>query len=187
MDVGIFKVSKIRLIAWVVIPPVVIAAVGLSSYALRQKAEWRLKQTQALSDVLPAVTEAQTAVRKLFDDLGLTKEKRIASEDQLISLLQDKAMQRNIVFKTVQVNRRDKSKGASVPALSAVVEAFGDVAAFQLYLNDIKMAQPLLTANSIKIEQRSEDGGGGGGDFELNVIFDLLLLDNHLIASGGPQ
>lgn len=185
MDVGIFKISKIRLITWTVIPPVLIAAVGLSSYALRQRAEWRLQQTQALSDVLPAVIGAQSAVRQLFEDLGLSEEKRIASEDQLISLLQEKATQRNITFKTVQVVRRDKSKGSNVPVLSAVVEAFGDVAAFQLYLNDIKANQPLLTASSIKIEQRTDDGQAG--DFELKVIFDLLLVDEVLKASGGSQ
>lgn len=185
MDVGIFKVSKNRLIAWIVIPPVLIVTVGLSSYALRQRAEWRLRQAQALSDVLPTVIKAQTAVRQLFEDLGLTKEKRIASEDQLISLLQEKAMQRKINFKTVQVVRRDKSKGSDIPVLSAVVEAFGDVGAFQLYLNDIKVAQPLLTANSIEIEQRIEDGQDG--DFELKVVFDLLLVDEVLKASGGSQ
>lgn len=185
MDVGTFKVSKRRLIAWIVIPPVLIFAVGLSSYALSQKAEWRLQQAQSLSDVLPAVSGAQTAVRQLFEDLGLSKEKRIASEDQLISLLQETAMQRKITFKTVQVVRRDQSKGSNIPVLSAVVEAFGDVGAFQLYLNDIKMAQPLLTASSIKIDQRTD--GGRDGDFELKVIFDLLLLDEVLKASGGSQ
>ena len=185
MDVGMFKVSKARLITWIVIPPVLIAAVGLSSYAFRQRAEWRLKQTQSLSDVLPAVIQAQAEVRKLFEDLGLSEENRIASEDQLISLLQEKAIQRNITFKTVQVVRRDKSKGANIPALSATVEAYGDVAAFQLYLNDIKMAQPLLTASSIKIDQEAD--GGQDGDFELKVVFDLLLVDEVLMARGGPQ
>ena len=185
MDVGMFKVSKTRLIAWIVIPPVLITTVGLSSFALRQRAEWRLRQTQALSDVLPEVIEAQAKVQQLFEDLGLSEEKRIASEDQLISLLQEKAIQRNITFETVQVIRRDKSKRSNIPALSATVEAFGDVAAFQLYLNDIKVAQPLLTASSIKINQRTDSGGDG--DFELNVVFDLLLVDEVLKASGGSQ
>lgn len=185
MDVGMFKVSKARLIAWIAIPPVLIAAVGLSSYALRQRSEWRLKQTQSLSDVLPAVIQAQAEVRQLFEDLGLSEANRIASEDQLISLLQEKAFQRNITFKTVQVVRRDKSKGANIPALSATVEAYGDVAAFQLYLNDIKVAQPLLTASSIKIDQEAD--GGQDGDFELKVVFDLLLVDEVLMARGGPQ
>jgi hypothetical protein len=186
MDVGIFKVSKIRMIAWVVIPPVLITAVGLSSYALRQRAEWRMQQAQALSDVLPAVIGAQASVRQLFEDLGLSEEKRIESRDQLISLLQEKAVQRDITFDTVQVVRRDKSKGSDIPVLRATVEAFGDVSAFQLYLNDIKLAQPLLTASSINIVQRTDDGGGGG-NFELKVVFDLLLVDEVLKASGGSQ
>jgi hypothetical protein len=185
MDVGIFKVSKIRLITWIMIPPVLIASAGLSAFALSLRAEWRLKQTEALSDVLPAVIQAQAEVRQLFEDLGLTEEKRIASEDQLISLLQEKAMQRNITFKTVQVVRRDKSKGSNVPVLSAMVEAFGSVQAFQLYLNDIKMAQPLLTADSISLDQRTD--GGQDGDFELKVVFDLLLVDEVLKARGGSQ
>lgn len=185
MDVGMFKVSKTRLIAWIVIPPVLITAVGLSTFALRQRAEWRLKQTQALSDVWPAVIQAQAEVRQLFEDLGLSEEKRIASEDQLISLLQEKAIQRNITFETVQVVRRDKSKGANIPALSATVEAFGDVGAFQLYLNDIKLAQPLLTASSIKIVQGTD--AGADGSFDLRVVFDLLLVDEVLNASGGSQ
>lgn len=186
MDVGIFKVSKTRMIAWIVIPPVLIAAVGLSSYAFRQRAEGRLNQTQALSDVLPAIIGAQKETKQLFEDLGLSKEKRIASEDQLISLLQEKAIQRNISFETVQVVRRDKSKGSSIPVLRAVVEAYGNVGAFQLYLNDVKLAQPLLTASSIQIDQRIDDGGGGG-DFALMVVFDLLLADEVLNASGGSQ
>jgi len=183
MDVGIFKVNKARLIAWIVIPPAVIATLGMSSYALRQKAEWRLQQAEALSDVLPAVIDAQTDVRQLFEDLGLTQEKRIASEDQLISLLQDKARARGVTVDSLQVNRRDQIKGAKIPALSATVEAFGDVGAFQLYLNDVKAAQPLLTASSITIEQSSDYVQNG--DFELKVVFDLLLVDEVLKASGG--
>lgn len=183
MDVAIFKVNKVRLIAWIVTPPLLIAALGLSSYALRQKAEWRLKQTQALSDVLPSVNQAQSEVRQLYENLGLSKGQRIASEDQLISLLQEKAMKRKILFKTVQVNRKDESKGSKIPVLSATVEASGEIGAFQQYLNDIKVAQPLLTANSIRIEQSSDEGGNR--EFELKVVFDLLLVDEVLKASGG--
>jgi len=185
MDVGLFKVNKVRLIAWIVIPPVLIASVGLSSYALRQKAEWRLKQTQALSDVLPAVIGAQAEVRKLFEDLGLSKGKRIVSEDQLISLLQEKAVERNINVNTVQVARRAQSKGAKIPVLSATVEAYGNVGDFQLYLNDVEAAQPLLTASSISIEQNSDTVQNG--DYELKVVFDLLLVDEVLKSRGGSQ
>ena len=185
MDVAIFKVNKIRLIAWIVIPPMLITSLGLSSYALRRKAEWKLKQTQALSDVLPAVIGAQTAVRQLFEDLGISEEKRIASEDQLISLLQEKARARNILIEKLQVNRRNKSKDSKIPVLSAKIYAFGDIGAFQLYLNDIKRAQPLLTANSIQVSQ--QPGSGEDGNFELNVVFDLLLVDEVLKTRGGSQ
>jgi hypothetical protein len=185
MDIAKFKVSKFRLIAWIVIPPMLITTLGLSSYALRQKAEWRLRQTQSLSDVLPAVVGAQSDARKLFEDLGLSEDKRIASEDQLISLLQDKARNREILIETLQVNRREKSKTSKIPVLSAKIYAFGDIGDFQLYLNDIKKAQPLLTANSIKISQQT--GSEEGGNFELKVVFDLLLVDEVLKTPGGIQ
>ena len=83
------------------------------------------------------------------------------------------------------MNRRNKSKSSDIPVLSAKIYAFGDIGAFQLYLNDIKRAQPLLTASSIKVSQ--QPGSGEDATFELNVIFDLLLVDEVLKARGGSQ
>jgi len=65
------------------------------------------------------------------------------------------------------------------------VEAFGDIGAFQLYLNDVKSAQPLLTASSINIDQNSEFEQRE--EFELKVVFDLLLVDEVLKIGGGIQ
>ena len=53
------------------------------------------------------------------------------------------------------------------------------------FTDDIKLAQPLLTASSVKISQQT--GSDESGKFELNVIFDLLLVEEVLNAPGGIQ
>lgn len=184
MDVAIFKASRIRLIVWIAIPPLLITSVGLSLFALKQKAQWQLQQTQALSDVLPSVIEARKDIEKLFEELGLSKENRIASEDELISLLQEKARSRDMGFPNIQVIRNDKIQGSNVPVLSAVVESSGDIKAFQFYLNDIKSAQPLLNVSSITLKQKAGRGRGDLPTFDLRVVFDLLLVDD-VLKSGG--
>lgn len=183
MDVGLFKASKTRMVLWIVVPPMLITAVGLSSFALKQRAEWRLKQTRALSNVLPDVIRARKNVQNLVDNLGLSEERRITTGDQLITLLDEKAAHRNIELKRTQIVQREQNRNSSIPVISAVVEASGDFAGFQLFLNDVKSAHPLISARTIELTQGREDALEEG--FQLKVVFDLLLANDVLKATGG--
>lgn len=183
MDVGVFKASKVRLVIWIVVPPILIMVVGLSSFALRQYAEGQLEQTKALSNVLPDVISTRKKVHTLVDDLGLSKEKRIASADQFLAHLEEKATNRNIDLKKTQILRREKEKGSSTPVVSAMVEAVGGFADFQLFLNDVKSAHPLVSARLIELKQGREDAVGEG--FQLKIVFDLLLVGDVLKTTGG--
>jgi hypothetical protein len=183
MDVGTFKASKARLIMWIVIPPMLIVIVGLSSYALQQRAEWKLQETQALSNVLPDVIEAKKDVQTLYDELGLSKDKRISSGDELVSILEEEARRRRIELKRTQVIDREMPKGAKIPVISVIIDASGEFSDFQLFLNDIKTAHPLVSTRSATLDQ-SEDGAAESG-FDLKVVFDLLLVGDVLKASGG--
>lgn len=183
MDVGIFKASNTRLVAWIVVPPLLITAVGLSSYALQRRAKWQLEETRALSDVLPDVMMARKNVQALFNELGLSGGKRITSADELTALLDEKAKSRNLVLKRRQVLEPDKRIKAKIPTISIMVEATGDFSSFQLFLNDVKTACPLIAARSISMSQSRESDEDDG--FELKVVFDLLQVGNVMKATGG--
>ena len=182
MDVGIFKASKIRLIGWIVVPPILIVTVGLSSYALRQRAEWRLKETRALSDVLPDVVHARRDIKELYDHLGLSKDKRITSGDQLINILEETARERDIELKRTQIVDREATRGSRIPTTSVIMEAAGGFDDFQLFLNDVKTAYPLVSARSIFLSE--DEDNPDNTRFELKVVFDLLLVADVLKASG---
>ena len=186
MDVGKFKASGRRMMAWVVIPPVMIAGIGLSTYAWKQRAEWQLRETQAISDVLPVFITAQKKASDLITDLGINKEGQIGSEDQLISFLQEAALRNNFTVDAIQVVRREKNRGNQVPVLSASVQGSGEFADIQLYVNEIKSAQQLLSVNTMEIQQTF------GIDmeealFEASVVFDLVLIEEVLKSKGGLQ
>jgi hypothetical protein len=183
MDVGIFKAGKIRMALWIVVPPVLIVSVGLSSYAMQQRAEWRLQETKALSDVLPDVVNAKQDVKKLYDNLGLSREKRITTGDQLIGILEEKARLHGVDVKKTQILDREIAKGSKIPVISVIVDASGSFADFQLFLNDVKSAHPLVSARTITLQQGDESERKAG--FDLRVVFDLLLVNDVLKASGG--
>jgi hypothetical protein len=102
MDVGKFKASKRRLMAWIVIPPVIIVGVGLSAFALQERAQWRLQQTQSLSDVLPPFIQSQREASELVAGLGLGDEDRIGTEDQLITELNEAAYKHGFTVDSVR-------------------------------------------------------------------------------------
>jgi len=183
MDIGIFKASKARLAMWIVIPPMLIVTVGMSSFAWQQRATWRLEETRALSDVLPDVINAKRDVQQLYDDLGLSEEKRITTGDELISILEEEARNRSIVIQRTQIIDRDAPKESRIPVISVIVDATGEFSDFQKFLNDIKLAHPLVSARSIVMDQGVEGDRNSG--FEMKVVFDLLLVGDVLKASGG--
>ncbi len=67
MDVGTFKASNGRLRAWLIIPPLLIVSVGLGSFAWQQRAQWKLKEANALSEVLPSFIAVRKDAANLFE------------------------------------------------------------------------------------------------------------------------
>ncbi len=183
MDVGIFKASKTRLVLWIIIPPLLITLVGLSSYSMRQRAVWKLEQTRAMSDIMPDVIQAREDVHQLYDSLGLSAGKRITSGDQLIALLEESARKRNISLRRTQILERDKEQGREVPVISAIMEATGELNNFQLFLNDVKSSYSLVSARSIVLNEGREEMDESS--FQLKVVFDLLLVNEVMKSSGG--
>lgn len=183
MDVGIFKASRARLMAWIIIPPMLIVGVGLSSYAWCQRTIWKLQQTQSLSDVLPLVIESKRAAAKLIGDLGMDDKSSIASKEQLISFLQEIAVKRGVTVESVKVVRREPARGENLPVLSASVAGAGTFTALQLYVNEVKSAQSLLYVNSLKLSQPRERILDDM--FEASIVFDLMLIDEVLKTTGG--
>ena len=186
MDVGKFKVSGIRLKTWLILPPLLMASVGLGSHAWRQRAQWRLQETKALSAVLPTFIAARKDAIGLFEGFKTATGGELGSEDQLISFLQDMAQQNNFMVDTVNVVSRNKQRQKkAIPVLNAVVRGEGDFTAIQLYINEVKSEQRLLSVNSIKIVQPTDVSGGDL--FDVEIVFELLLLDEMKSFNGGIQ
>lgn len=184
MDVGIFMASGRRLKAWLIIPPLLMVSAGLGSHAWQQRAEWRLQETKALSEVLPPFIAARKAATDLFEDFKTSDGGELGSEDQLISFLQDMAQKNDFMVGTVNVVAQNKQQQA-VPVLNAVVRGEGDFSAIQLYINEVKSEQRLLSVSSIKIVQPTDRSTGDMYDVE--IIFELLLLDEMKIFNGGSR
>lgn len=182
MDIGFFKVSCVRLQAWLIIPPLLMVTVGLGSYAWQQRAQWQLQETQALSDVLPPFIAARKAASDLFEGLKTDSGGELGSEDQLISFLQDIAQQYEFTVEAVNVVDQ-KQQSSSV--LNVAVRGEGNFTAVQLYINEAKSKQRLLSVDSIRIMQPSEQSEGGSYDVE--IVFDLLLMDEIKALGGGGQ
>ena len=182
MDVGIFKTSGTRLQLWLILPPLIMVSVGLGSHAWQERAQWKLEETQALSEILPPLIAARRDVMNLFKDFVSASGSELGSEDQLISFLQDMAQQNEFMLDTVnRVNL--KKKNLAVPAMHAVVRGRGDFTAVQLYINEAKSAQQLLSVDAVKIQKPSEEVGEGIYDVE--IVFELLLLDELKSITGG--
>ena len=185
MDIGIFKASGRQLKAWLIIPPLFIVSVGLGSHAWQQRAQWQLQKTKALSEVLPSFITARKNVIALIDGFQTSTGEGLGSEDQLISFLQDMAQKNNFMVDTVNVVSRKEMQRQTVPLLNAVVRGEGDFAAIQLYINEVKTEQRLLSVSSIKLLQPTEVSVGNM--YEVEIIFDLLLLDELKAFSGGAR
>jgi len=159
MDVGKFKVSGLRLKMWLIIPPLLMVGVGLGSHAWQPVG--------------------------LFEGFKTAVGGELGSEDQLISFLQDMAQQNDFMVDSVNVVDRKSQQQKAVPVLNAVVRGKGDFTAIQLYINEAKAGQRLISANSIKIVQPTDVSGGDLYDVE--IVFELLLLDEMKSFNGGIQ
>jgi len=183
MDVGIFMASGRRLRAWLIIPPLLIVSVGLGSHAWQQRAQWQLQETKALSEILPPFITARKTAVDLFEGFKTAEGGELGSEDQLISFLQEMAQQNNFLVDTVSVVSQKQQQQKDVPVLNAVVRGQGDFTAIQLYINEVKTKQRLLSADSIKIVQPTE--ASGGELYDVEIVFELLLLDGMKTFNGG--
>ena len=185
MDVGIFIASGTRLKVWLILPPLLIVSIGLGSHAWQQRAEWKLEETKALSEVLPPFITARKAAIDLVEGFKMAEGGELGSKDQLISFLQDMAQKNNFLVDTVSVINQKGQQQKAVPVLNAVVRGKGDFPAVQLYINRVKTEQRLLSVSSIKIAQPKE--GSEGELFEVEILFELLLLDDMKAFNGGTQ
>lgn len=185
MDVGKFKVSGVRLKAWLIIPPLLMAGVGLGSHAWQGRAQWRLQEAKALSEVLPPFIAARKAAVGLFEGFKTAVGGELGSEDQLISFLQDMAQQNDFMVDTVNVVDRKNQQQKAVQVINAVVRGKGDFTAIQLYVNEVKSEQRLISVDSIKIAQPTDISGGDL--YDVDIVFELLLLDEMKSFNGGVQ
>ncbi len=183
MDVGIFMASGGRLRAWLMIPPLLIVGLGLGSHAWQQRAQWQLQKTTALSEVLPPFIAARKDAVVLFESFKIAEGGELGSEDQLISFLQDMAQKNDFLVDTVSVVSQQQQQKKVVPVLNAVVRGEGDFTSIELYINEVKTEQRLLSVNSIKIAQPTESSGGEL--YEVEIVFELLLLDDLKAFNGG--
>ncbi len=92
MDIGKFKSSRSRLILWILIPPLLIAGVGLSTYALRLRSEWQLKRAQHLAEAFPRLVKSRESAVALLELFQGAETTNIDSEEELISFVQESAV-----------------------------------------------------------------------------------------------
>jgi hypothetical protein len=182
MDVGIFKNSGVRLKLWLILPPLLMISLGLGTRAWRERAKWQLEQTQALSEILPPLISARRDVVGLFKGFSTSSGGELDSEDQLISFLQDMAQQNEFMLDTVNRIEQKKQKRA-LPVMNAVVRGRGDFTAVQMYINEAKSGQQLLSVDAINIQQPPDTVGEG--IFDVEIVFELLLLDEMESIAGG--
>jgi len=186
MDVGIFMVSGWRLRAWLIIPPLIMVSVGMGSHAWQQKAEWQLQETTALSEVLPSFITARKEAIDLVEGFKSERSGELASKDQLGSFLQDMAEQNNFSMGTaVSMPDQKNKQQKAVPVQNFVVVGAASFTDIQLFINEVKTEQKLLSVNSIQIKQPTELSEDGLYDVE--IVFELLLLDEMKAFNGGVQ
>ena len=185
MDVGIFMASGRRLRAWLIIPPLLMVSVGMGSHAWQQRAEWQLEKTKALSEVLPPFIAARKDAVTLFEGFKTSAGEELGSEDQLISFLQDMAQQNDFIVDSINTVNQKSHQQKAVPVLKTVVRGAGNFNAIELYINEVKTGQRLLSISSIKLMQPSD--GSGGDLYDVEIIFELLMLDGMKVLNGGIQ
>jgi hypothetical protein len=182
MDVGKFKASLPRLFLWILIPPLLITSIGLTSYAMRQQSDWHLERTRAYAEVLPELALAKRRAETLISDFNNSEAGRIKSEDELISFLQNSAPQCGFMVDTLKVERKTSSATGNLPVLNANVRGSGSFAAVQAFIGDVTSRQQLLTESSLQISLGNQ---ALGEDFcRADISFELILFDQNKPAGG---
>jgi len=185
MDVGVFKSSRARLMAWIIVLPLVAVGVGLGSYALQRQSEWKLSQTKELAEVLPRLVQTKAQASDLLTQFREDSDgESIESEDQLISFLQEVAQRVGFTVDSIKVERRVADVGLSLPTLYASVKGTGSFDAIELYLGDVISSHPLFSESMIKLSQVKEYNT----DFyRAELWFELILYHGDQRASEGTQ
>ncbi len=174
MDAGMFKASRVRLTAWIVVPLVLASVAGLSSHALRLQSQWSLSRTEKLAEALPKLAHTQQQGRELLDRFHESDSSTIQSEDELISFLREAAQRTDFVIDSLKVERRVSAQSKML-VLVASVKGSGSFEAIQKYLGDAAARQPLLFENSLKVSGASRSVGSSV--FEADIVFELLMLN----------
>lgn len=182
MDIGKFKKSRARLTAWVVIPPVLIVGVGLSSFALKQQSEWQLERTRVLSELLPKIEKTQNEALALLTEFSNSDAGNVKSEEELISFLQNAARESEFTVDSLKVERKASSADKTVPVLVAKVRGSGSFLSVQTFIGDAVSQQQLLNETSLQISQ----GGYGIGEdsCRADIVFELIRF-NFEKSDGG--
>ncbi len=183
MDIGKFKASRGRLTAWILIPPVLIVGLGLTSFALKLQSEWQLERTKVLCELLPRVVNARIAADQMFAEFRASESDTIGNEDELISYLQNAAHQADFTVDSLKVERRDSSAGSSAAVLTATVKGTGSFLSVQTLMSDVSMRQHLLSESSLQITQGGKDADATS--CRAVIRFELILFDHGSIGGGA--
>ena len=185
MDVSVFKASRLRLMIWIVVPPLLIVSLGLGTYALQRQSEWELNRTKELVEVLPELVQTKRQASELLAEFRKgSEEKAIESEDQFISFLQEVAQHVGFTVDSVKVERQVSGVNPNIPVLLASVKGKGSFDAIELYLGDVTTVHPLLSESTIKLSQVKEYNT----DFyRAELSFELTLLNGPKVADGGVK
>lgn len=182
MDIGKFKASRTRLLLWVLIPPVLISGIGLTSFALNKQSEWVLERTKVLSETLPKIVAAQRHAETLIETFNTSEAGSIKTEDELISFLQTAANHAGFMVDSLKVERKFSAISKNIPMLTASVRGSGTIIAVEAFLGDVTVRQQLLSETSLQI---SQVGKSRGEEFcRANITFELILF-NHAKPGGG--
>ena len=182
MGIGKFKSSRGRLILWVLIPPVLIASVGLSSQGLRTRSEWELKRTEVLVEVLPRLARVQAEADAVLQEFRGEQSTSIKTEDELISYLQNAAGKVGFTIDSLKVERRRSANDKNVPMLVAEVKGIGTFIDVENYLGEVSAGQTLLYESSLKVSRSST--AVRADECHASITFDLVLF-SALNPSGG--
>lgn len=183
MDIGKFKASRGRLTAWILIPPVLIVGIGLTSFALRQQSEWQLERTRVLADLLPKVKQTEQEALSLLARFNESEAGSIKSEDELISFLQNAAREADFTVDSLKVERKGSSANKNTPILTAMVRGTGTFRSVQTFMSDAASKQHLLSESALQINQGGDKNNKDS--CRADMTFELILFDAGKLAGGA--
>ncbi len=171
MDIGRFKATRTRLVMWLMLPPLLIAGIGLSSYAVRLKSEWELTRTEGLTSVLPKLVRVRKQAFHLVDEFeenSLT----LHSEDDLIVYLRKAAQASGFDVDALKVNRK---KDKVMTILTASLTGTGSFESIQRFLGNVSAGQHLLSERELQLTRVFQSGGAPA--YKADLTLSLAMFD----------